>query len=70
YLSGYDGMDEGKRHINFLKKEANLRTSPFLVCYEKSDTFLREPLLTSEKDVEDSVKFTSQVNQIVLNGNK
>ncbi|EIV1896393.1 hypothetical protein ACWOYR_004612 [Vibrio parahaemolyticus] len=26
--------------------------------------------MTSEKDVEDSVKFTSQVNQIVLNGKK
>ncbi len=70
YISGYDGLDEAKRHISFLKKNANLESSPFLVCYEKSDIFLKAPLLTLDKAVDDSIQFTSRVNQVVLNGNE
>ncbi|HAS6029454.1 TPA: hypothetical protein I7126_10610 [Vibrio vulnificus] len=70
YISGYDDLDEAKRNISFLKKNANLKSTPFVVCYEESNSFLKAPLLTLEKDVDDSNQYTSQVNQVVLNGNK
>ncbi|WP_285373015.1 hypothetical protein [Vibrio parahaemolyticus] len=69
YISGYDGLDEAKRQISFLKKNANLKSIPFLVCYEESDLSLKDSLLTADKTVDDSTQYTSRVNQVVLNGN-
>ncbi|EGQ8552004.1 hypothetical protein GOZ71_27595, partial [Vibrio parahaemolyticus] len=61
YISGYDGLDEAKRHISFLKKNANLKSIPFLVCYEESDLSLKDSLLTADKTVDDSTQYTSRV---------